>query len=75
MRNCTASGVKYHDLNGDGDRDAGEPGLGGFRIWADYDNDGVIDANEPFDDTDANGNYLIQSIRIRPTAPTRCARS
>ena len=62
VRNCTAEGVKYHDLNGDGDRDAGEPGLTGFRIWADYDNDGVIDANEPFDDTDANGNYLIQNI-------------
>ena len=62
VRNCTAEGVKYHDLNADGDRDAGEPGLAGFRIWADYDNDGVIDANEPFDDTDANGNYLIQNI-------------
>ena len=61
--NCTASGVKYNDLNGDGDRDAGEPGLVGFRIWADYDNDGVLDANEPFDDTDANGNYSISGIQ------------
>ena len=61
--NCTASGVKYNDLNGDGDRDAGEPGLVGFRIWADYDNDGVLDAGEPFDDTDANGNYSISGIQ------------
>ena len=29
-------------LNGDGDRDVGEPGLVGFRIWADDDNDGVL---------------------------------
>jgi uncharacterized repeat protein (TIGR01451 family) len=63
VRNCTASGVKYNDLNGDGDRDAGEPGLAGFRIWADYDNDGVLDAGEPFDDTDANGNYSISGIQ------------
>ena len=62
VRNCTASGTKYHDLNANGNQDAGEPGLTGFRIWADYDNDGVIDANEPFDDTDANGDYSIANI-------------
>ena len=62
VRNCTASGTKYHDLNANGNQDAGEPGLTGFRIWADYDNDGVIDANEPFDDTDANGDYVIANI-------------
>ena len=70
--NCTASGVKYHDLNADGDQDAGEPGLGGFRIWADYDNDGVLDndldaipeaGEEPFDDTDpVTGAYTITKI-------------
>jgi len=62
--NCTASGVKYNDLNGDGDRDAGEPGLGGFRIWADYDNDGELDPGEPFDDTDpVTGAYSISGIQ------------
>jgi len=63
VRNCTASGVKYHDLNANGVRDAGEPGLAGFRIWADYDNDGVLDPNEPFDDTDATGAYSIANIQ------------
>ncbi len=62
VRNCTASGVKYHDLNANGNQDAGELGLAGFRIWADYDNDGVRDANEPFDDTDASGAYSIANI-------------
>ena len=62
VRNCTASGIKYHDLNANGNQDAGEPGLAGFRIWADYDNDGVLDANEPFDDTDASGAYSIANI-------------
>jgi uncharacterized repeat protein (TIGR01451 family) len=61
--NCTASGVKYNDVNGNGSRDAGEPGLAGFRIWADYDNDGVLDAGEPFDDTDATGAYSISGIQ------------
>ena len=70
--NCTASGVKYHDFNANGNQDAGEPGLGGFRIWADYDNDGVLDndldaipeaGEEPFDDTDpVTGAYTITKI-------------
>jgi uncharacterized repeat protein (TIGR01451 family) len=64
IRNCSAEGVKYHDLNANGNQDAGEPGLGGFRIWADYDNDGVRDANEPFDDTDpVTGAYSISNIQ------------
>ena len=74
VRNCTASGVKYHDLNANGNQDAGEPGLGGFRIWADYDNDGVRDADEPFDDTDASGAYSIANIQD-PMARTRCVSS
>jgi hypothetical protein len=63
VRNCSASGTKFHDLNGNGVKDAGEPGLAGFRMWADYDNDGVRDAGEPFDDTDASGNYTITNVQ------------
>ena len=47
---------------------AGEPGLAGWRIWADYDNDGVRDTGEPYDDTDANGDYKIEGIK--PTSTT-----
>jgi len=63
VRNCSASGTKFHDLDADGVKDAGEPGLPGFRMWADYDNNGVRDAGEPFADTDASGAYTITNIK------------
>ena len=62
-RSCSASGDKFHDLDADGRRDPGEPGLPGWIIWADYDNDGVKDAAEPFGITDAEGHYVINDIR------------
>jgi hypothetical protein len=59
---ASAEGTKYNDLNANGVRDSGEPGLAGFRIWADYDNDGVLDTGEPYDDTDSSGHYEITGI-------------
>src|SRR4029079_355832 len=39
---------KFEDLDADGAaREAGEPGLGGWTIYVDYDDDGVLDATEP----------------------------
>jgi hypothetical protein len=46
-RSCAVEGTKYHDLDADGTRDAGEPGLAGFRIYADTNDDGGFDAGEP----------------------------
>jgi hypothetical protein len=63
VRTCAASGTKFLDRNANGVRDAGEPGLPRFLIWADYDNDGVRDANEPFSVTDDHGDYVIDDIR------------
>src|SRR6266508_1246171 len=42
------SGVKFHDLNADGDQDAGEPGLNGWpiKVYRDSDADRVLDAGE-----------------------------
>ncbi|MAE65341.1 MAG: hypothetical protein CMJ18_13805, partial [Phycisphaeraceae bacterium] len=40
-------GLKWHDRNGNGQRDAGEPGVPGVTIYADLDHDGALDANEP----------------------------
>jgi hypothetical protein len=63
VRTCSASGTKFHDLNQNGHRDAGEPGLARWMIWADYDDDGVRDANEPYAITDDEGQYVINDIR------------
>jgi hypothetical protein len=63
VRSCAASGTKFHDLNGNGRRDAGEPGLPRFEIWADYDDDGFRDGVEPFAVTDSEGQYVINGIR------------
>jgi plastocyanin len=70
---CKAEGTKFHDLNGNGKRDTGEPGLAGWRIWADYDNDGVRDSGEPYDDTDANGAYVITGIK--PTSTSKAVKT
>ncbi|QDV45677.1 allantoinase [Stieleria neptunia] len=63
------TGTKFNDVNNNGQRDAGEPGLGGVRIYVDIDNDGQYDIGEPFaissadnpstTDVDETGNYRI----------------
>jgi uncharacterized repeat protein (TIGR01451 family) len=63
VRTCAASGTKFHDLNANGRRDSGEPSLPRWVIWADYDNDGVHDADEPFGVTDSEGQYVVNDIR------------
>ena len=62
-RRCAASGSKFFDRNANGARDAGEPGLPRFVIFADYDGDGERDSGEPFAVTDADGDYVIDDIR------------
>ena len=62
VRSCTASGVKFFDVNANGQRDPGEPGIPRFLIWADYDGDGVRDNTEPYSVTDVHGRYVISDI-------------
>ncbi|MEJ2707436.1 MAG: hypothetical protein P8074_07470, partial [Anaerolineales bacterium] len=73
---ASKTGYKYHDLNKNGDRDAGEPGLEGWTIYLDLNNNGQKDAGEPFavtqaDDpgtlADETGFYEIQYIIPNPT--------
>src|SRR3954453_12693535 len=70
----TVNGSKFNDLNANGKRDSGEPGLAGWRIWADYDDDGVRDTGEPYDDTDSLGRYSLvvtntTAYRLREQRP------
>lgn len=61
----TITGVKWNDLDNDGIRDTTpelEPGLSGWTIFVDVDVDGVLDAGEPFADTDVNGEYSITGL-------------
>jgi hypothetical protein len=56
------SGVKFHDLDADGVKDAGEPGLAGWTIFVDVDGNGALSAGDPSDVTDATGAYDINAI-------------
>src|SRR5262249_30650691 len=55
------SGHKFNDLNGNGTKDAGEPGLGDWTIFLDGSNggtlNGVLDPGEFSTTTDIDGNY------------------
>ncbi|GLC24100.1 SdrD B-like domain-containing protein [Roseisolibacter agri] len=53
----TKTGVKYHDLNGNGTRDAGEPGIAGVTIK-------LLSGGSPVQSavTDANGAYTLSNI-------------
>ncbi len=55
-------GTKWNDLDGDGVRDAGEPGLAGWTIYLDSNNNGVLDAGEPSQVTDASGHYTFSGL-------------
>ena len=58
----SASGIKYNDLDGDGQRDPGEPGIQGIVIYADVNNDGRIGIGEPGSITDSQGRFQINNI-------------
>jgi hypothetical protein len=58
LESATIFGVKFHDLNGNGIRDDGEPGLEGWTIFLDADGNGTWDqATEPSRTTAADGSY------------------
>jgi len=57
------SGIKFNDLNGNGVMDVGDPGLSGWTIYVDYNNDGVFDnATEPSAVTGSGGAYTIIGV-------------
>jgi hypothetical protein len=56
------TGVKFNDLDADGVKDAGEPGLAGWTIYVDYNNNSILDANEPSGVTGDDGSYAIEDV-------------
>lgn len=56
---ATISGRMFHDLDGDGVKDPGEPGLEGWTINLDLDDDGSVDQSTT---TDSSGNYAFTSL-------------
>ena len=68
-QNATKSGTKFDDLNGDGDRDAGEPGIGG-RGDPPRRHRRAGNAVHLHTNTAANGTTRSSA----PPAATRCAR-
>ncbi|MGK7905233.1 MAG: SdrD B-like domain-containing protein, partial [Hormoscilla sp.] len=56
------TGFVFNDLNADGDPDETEFGLSGFTVFADANNNGVLDAGEPFAVSSDNGGYVISDV-------------
>lgn len=56
------AGTKYEDINGNGQRDTNEPGMGGWTVYADLDGDMHDDMLEPSTVTDANGDWAIGGL-------------
>ena len=55
----TITGRKFHDLDTDGVRDLGEPGLAGWTIFADFNENGLLDTGEPSAETNELGQYTL----------------
>jgi hypothetical protein len=56
------SGIKWNDINGDGDKDADEPGLANWKIYLVNTPNGQWDSGEPYQMTDAGGNYKFTNL-------------
>ncbi len=56
------SGVKFHDLDADGEHDADEPALTGWKVFLDVDRDGLLDDEEPWVVTGEDGVFVFSDI-------------
>ena len=65
----TINGAIYNDMNADGSRATNpttgaftEPGLAGWQVFVDINNDGLLTAGEPTATSDAAGNYSLTGV-------------
>ena len=66
-RTGTISGTKWRDRNSNGVRDENEPGLAGWTIYLDDNQNGQLDEGETFVITDAEGNYQFDDLKVPKT--------
>ena len=57
------TGTVWNDVNADGLRAAGDPGLGGWTVFLDSNSNAALDTGEPSAVTDALGAYSFPSVR------------
>lgn len=71
LESGAVSGLKWEDVNGNGQRDEGELGLPGVVIYSDRNQNGVLDPDEPstvtseddpFTDFDESGQYVLEGL-------------
>jgi hypothetical protein len=58
----TITGQLFNDLNNNGVKDPGEPGLAGWTVYRDLGRSGVFQAGDPTAVTDSNGNYTFANV-------------
>jgi hypothetical protein len=62
------TGQVFLDLNADGVKQPGEPGLKDRTLYLDLNNNGVQDTGEPTAPTDPSGNYAFTGLAPAPTS-------
>ena len=55
-------GTVYHDINSDGIRNATEAGLSGWVVYADLNDNKLLDKNEQFAITSSSGVYALSDL-------------
>src|SRR5262249_39752786 len=59
---ATISGQQFHDINGNGVKQPGEPALSGWTVFLDLNNNTGLETDEPRTVTDAQGNYTFAGL-------------
>ncbi|MCO8124166.1 beta-propeller fold lactonase family protein [Stieleria sp. TO1_6] len=58
----TVSGIQFQDTDADGQFDAGEAPLAGITVYADVNDNGLLDAGEPADVSGVDGTYVLNHV-------------
>ncbi len=60
--NASIAGRIFDDADASGAQNGGETGFNNATVFADEDNDGILDPGERSDTTDVNGDYIITQL-------------